>query len=105
VFAIPQGVYDKLQMRRSIYSALGPYIAPAVCTLHLDTVRKARQQRIPHSAAGVGGVDSRGDGADADAAAPDVAPAGDVDDADAPVRLRLESSPDIAQLPLEYQVT
>jgi hypothetical protein len=104
-----------VKTRRSLYTALSPFVAPTVCTLHLDVVRKARTQRIPHSesasASASGGAPSAlsdgGDGADADTATS--AAAAPVDDGvdggeDAPVRLTLESYPEISQLPLEFQV-
>jgi hypothetical protein len=108
-----QAVHDRLKSRKALYVALAPYTAPTVCTLHLDAVRHARSQRLPHSlpAAASAGADEApalsgaaassvlGSGGGGGAAGGGAIADGD----EAPVRLTLESYPEISQLPLEYQ--
>ena len=100
-----QAVYERVRSRKSLYTALAPFTAPTVCTLHLDVVRKARVHRVPHSGPGAALAEAAGDRGDGGEEAKDSgAGAGAGGDGEGAVRLTLESYPEISQLPLEYQV-
>lgn len=101
----PQEIRDKVLTRKSVHGAVSPFVPPSICTLHLDTVKRIRQFRVPH---GGGGVTAAGERDPGDAKSrEDVDGGGSVVSLlpdEAPVRLSLESSPDFMQLPLEFQV-
>lgn len=95
-----QEIRDKVLSRKAVHGAITPFVPPSVCTLHLETVRKVRAYRVPHS--GKGGSDGKGED-DTASVATDTTSKTDASE-EPPVRLSLEASPDFMQLPLEFQV-
>lgn len=94
-----QDVRDRVVSRKSVHSAIAPFVPPSVCTLHLDTVRKVRAYRVPHS--GKAGGD--GKVVEEESSSLEL-PEGVPPSEEPPLRLSLEASPDFMQLPLEFQV-
>jgi hypothetical protein len=92
-------VRDRVLSRKAVHGAITPFVPPSICTLHLDTVRKVRAYRVPHTSK------AGGDGKLAEEESSSLElPEGVPPSEEPPLRLSLEASPDFMQLPLEFQV-